>query len=264
MAALPRTSILRLDRRGLRLDATIDDPATRNAMSEALIADFEAVLDTVRDDQSLRMLVLRGANGVFCAGADLKGGRAQAAPDVAALNRRAGLLYARLNAHPAVVVAAIDGPALGGGLGLACCADLVVGTSRARFAMPETRLGLPPAQIAPYVIARIGLPATRRLALTGSAVDAEQAHRLGLIDLPVETGEELDAALVALNAQIAGCAPGALAATKALLIDCGTLVPEAYADRAAALFAACFDGAEGREGRAAFLEKRRPDWAGQG
>jgi isohexenylglutaconyl-CoA hydratase len=260
MSALPTTRILRLDRHGLRLDATIDDPETRGAMSEALIADLEAVLDATEDDPGLRMLVLRGANGAFCAGADLK----QATTDPAALNRRAGLLYARLNAFPAVVIAAIDGPALGGGLGLACCADLVVGTPRARFAMPETRLGLPPAQIAPYVIARIGLAATRRLALTGTAVDAGEAHRLGLIDLPVDDAEALDAALATLGAEIARCAPGALAATKKLLLECSTAVPEGYADRAAALFAACFDSAEGQEGMAAFLEKRRPDWAGQG
>jgi isohexenylglutaconyl-CoA hydratase len=259
MAALPTTRILRLGRQGLRLDATIDDPERRGAMSEALIADFEALLAAVEDDRDLRMLVLRGANGAFCAGADLK----QATTDPAALNRRAGLLYARLNACPAVVVAAIDGPALGGGLGLACCADLVLGTPRARFAMPETRLGLPPAQIAPYVIARIGLAATRRLALTGMALDAGEAHRLGLIDLPVEGEEALDAALAALTAQIERCAPAALAATKKLLLECALAVPEDYADRAAALFAACFDGAEGREGMAAFLEKRPPDWAGQ-
>jgi isohexenylglutaconyl-CoA hydratase len=260
MAALPTTRILRLDRHGLRLDATIDDPETRGAMSEALIADLEAVLDATEDDPGLRMLVLRGANGAFCAGADLK----QATTDPAALNRRAGLLLARLNAFPAVLIAAIDGPALGGGLGLACCADLVVGTPRARFAMPETRLGLPPAQIAPYVIARIGLAATRRLALTGTAVDAGEAHRLGLIDLPVDDAEALDAALATLGAEIARCAPGALAATKKLLLECSTAVPEGYAARAAALFAACCDSAEGQEGMAAFLEKRRPDWADQG
>ena len=269
---LPVTSVLRLDRQGSKLFATIDDPGTRNAMSDRLANDLEAVLDATQADRTLRALVLRGANGVFCAGADLAGAAealktepaTRDADPIWTQNRRGGALFARLNAHPQAVIAVVDGPAMGGGFGLLCCADVVLAGPGARFALSETSLGLVPAQIAPFVVARIGLPAARRLALTGARLDARGAQAIGLADQALETPQALAGALDQALADIARCAPNANAATKRLLLRVAGVAGadlEAFAGEAADAFTAAIRGPEGREGLAAFAAKRAPNWA---
>jgi isohexenylglutaconyl-CoA hydratase len=157
----------------------------------------------------------------------------------------------------------VNGPAFGGGVGLACCADIVIATARARFALSETSLGLPPAQIAPYVIARVGERQARRLALTGARLDGKEAAAIGLADVYCETDAERDAQLEKLLGQIARCAPDANAVTKHLILTCGDSSPQDYIEEAAQSFAECLRGPEGREGVAAFLEKRTPNWIGR-
>jgi len=274
---LPQTSVLRLERQGWKLFATIDDPATRNAMSDRLADDLEAVLEATEADRTLRALVLQGANGAFCAGADLAGAAAALKREPAgrdddpiwSQNRRGGALFARLNACPQAVIVVVDGPAMGGGLGLVCCADVVLAGANARFALSETSLGLVPAQIAPFVIARIGLAAARRLALTGARLDARGAQAIGLADQALETPDALAGALNAVLADIARCAPNANAATKRLLLSAARSVPDgfapdSFADAAADAFTAAIRGPEGREGLAAFAARRAPQWATQG
>jgi isohexenylglutaconyl-CoA hydratase len=268
MAELPATKVIRLDRRGFRLIATIDDPATRNAMTDELVADLFAVLDATKDDRSIRVLVLQGANGAFCAGANLKGNLARLKTDVKleetdpilTANRRGGELYAKLNAHPMLVIAIVDGPAFGGGLGLTSCADIVLATPRARFALSETGLGIPPAQIAPYVVARVGLKHARRLALTGARFDAREGVAIGLVDHLCPRDDDLQAALNAIYENVGRCAPGANATTKRLLLASIGRRPEELTDEAATAFSAALRGEEGREGLAAFLEKRPARW----
>jgi isohexenylglutaconyl-CoA hydratase len=268
MAELPATKVIRLDRRGFRLFATIDDPATRNAMTDELVADLFAVLDATKDDRSIRVLVLQGANGAFCAGANLKGNLARLKADVKldetdpilTANRRGGELYAKLNAHPMLVIAIVDGPAFGGGLGLTSCADIVLATPRARFALSETGLGIPPAQIAPYVVARVGLKHARRLALTGARFDAQEGVAIGLVDHLCPRDDDLQAALNAIYENVGRCAPGANATTKRLLLASIGRRPEELTDEAATAFSAALRGEEGREGLAAFLEKRPARW----
>lgn len=265
----PQTSVLRLDRQGWTLFAAIDDPGTRNAMSDRLADDLEAVLDATQNDRTLRAIVLQGAGGVFCAGADLAGAAealkaepaTRDADPIWIQNRRGGALFARLNAHPQAVIAVVEGPALGGGFGLVCCADMVLAGPGARFALSETRLGLVPAQIAPFVVARIGLSAARRLALTGTRLDARQALALGLVDQALDTPEALEDALDAVLADIGQCAPGANAATKRLLLSAAGVDLEAFAGEAADAFTAALRGSEGREGVAAFAARRAPKWA---
>jgi isohexenylglutaconyl-CoA hydratase len=268
MAELPATKVIRLERSGFRLIATIDDPATRNAMTDELVADLFATLDATVDDRSIRVLVLQGANGAFCAGANLKGTIERLKADLKldetdplfAANRRGGELYARLNAHPMLVIAVVDGPAFGGGLGLACCADIVLGMPRARFALSETGLGIPPAQIAPYVVARVGLRHARRLALTGARFDAPEAVAIGLVDHFCPRDEDLQAVLNSIFENVGRCAPAANATTKRLLLATVGRRPEDLADEAATAFSASLRGDEGREGLAAFLEKRHARW----
>ncbi|WP_319799120.1 enoyl-CoA hydratase/isomerase family protein [Nitrobacter sp.] len=268
MTRLPRTSVLRLRLDGRHLTATIDDPSTRNAMSEPLRADLMAVLGVIEDDvDDIRSLVLTGAHRLFCAGADLKGDvRAETAPDgsdpITALSREGGALFHRLNACRVPVIAAVDGPAFGGGLGLACCADIVLCGPGARFALSETRLGLIPAQIAPFVLARIGLPAARRLALTGRSLGPAEAAAVGLADAAFEHADALSAAVDAYLDDIGRCAPIANHQTKLLLLSLGQPNQDdvAFIDRAATLFAEALRCAEGIEGIHAFSAKRKPDW----
>jgi isohexenylglutaconyl-CoA hydratase len=267
MTKLPTTRVLELEHRGGQLFVTMNDPATRNALGATMLADLEAVLAVTRDDRTLRALILQGRDGMFCAGGDLKGAFGEAAPAAGARdpvreeNQRGGRLLHDLNRHPMAVIALVDGAAMGGGLGLACCADIVVTTPRARFALSETSLGLTPAQIAPFVINRIGLATARRLALTGARFDGAAAAAIGLSDHHCDSAEHAAATVQGLLADIGRCGPRANAATKALLLEVAGIDRDDLIRRAADAFTACLRSDEGREGIAAFVEKRRPIWA---
>jgi isohexenylglutaconyl-CoA hydratase len=269
MTMLPTTRVLELERRGMHLIVTMNDPETRNALSATMLADLDAVLAATRDDRTLRALILQGRDEMFCAGGNLKGAVGEAAPAVGARdpvheeNQRAGRLFHDLNRHPMAVIALVDGPAMGGGLGLACCADIVISTPRARFALSETSLGLTPAQIAPFLINRIGLAAARRLALSGARFDGAVAAAIGLSDQHCESAEHAADTVQRLLADIGRCGPHANAVTKALLFEvAGKSDRDELIRRAADAFTACLRSGEGREGIAAFIEKRRPTWAG--
>lgn len=269
---LPQTCLLNIQREGIALTARIDDPKTRNAMTETLMAEFEAVLTEIQNDRSVRAFIVRGTGGAFCAGADLKQTREALAsppmPDVRDplidLNERAGRLFAQLNECPVLCIAIVDGPAMGGGFGLACCMDITLATSRARFALSETTLGVPPAQIAPYVVARIGRAATRRLALTGQRLDGAQANAIGLVDYFFDSDVDAEEQLIELLAMVRRCAPKANAEAKRLILKTGALPEEVYIAEAARSFAGCLRGEEGHEGLAAFAEKRPAKWTEDG
>jgi len=263
---LPATRVLELERQGGQLFVTMNDPATRNALSATMLADLEAVLAITRDDRTLRALILQGCDGMFCAGGNLKGAFGAAAAvgardPVHEENQRGGRLFHDLNRHPMAVIALVDGPAMGGGLGLACCADIVITTPRARFALSETRLGLTPAQIAPFVINRVGLATARRLALTGARFDGAGAAAIGLSDHHCESPERAADTVQRLLADVGRCGPHANAITKALLLEVAAIDRDDLIRRAADAFTACLRSDEGREGIAAFIEKRRPLWA---
>lgn len=247
-------------REGRHLILTLTDSARQNALSAELMGEFDAALDALPSD--LGALVIQGEGGVFSAGADLKALRsALASPPgerdpLAALSVAGGRFFARLHALPCVTVALVDGAAVGGGMGLAAAADIVIATPAARFALAETSLGFPPAQIAPYLVGRLGLRVATRLALTGARLDGREALALGLADLYSETdGEDR---LAEVLADVARCAPEANAQTKRLLRDCAA--PD-YIERAALAFAGALRGPEAREGLAAFAQKRPPEWA---
>ena len=155
---------------------------------------------------------------------------------------------------------AIEGAAFGGGLGLASIGDVAICMADARFAMSETGLGVVPAQIAPFVARRIGVPEARRLALTGMRFDGREAGRIGLVHHVCDSAEAFAATLAKVLADINRCAPGANAATKRLLLASGTTPLEALLDDAASAFAAALRSGEGREGVTAFLEKRPAAW----
>ena len=266
MTTLPATKALILEREESVLRIWFNRPEARNALSAEITGELAAVLDAVRDDRSIRTLVLRGKGGVFCAGGDIKGfksgmqGSADAV-EIARANRSFGDLMIQLNEQPQVVVMLVEGGAAGGGLGLACVGDVTIVEKDARFQLSETSLGIPPAQIAPFVVERVGLTEARRLMLTGARFRGEEAVRLGIGHFLAEGAHDLERICKDVLAEIANCAPGANAVTKAIIFE-ALRRPRAEAlDFAAEGFAHCMLSEEGREGVAAFIEKRKARWA---
>lgn len=257
---------IELRREGAWLTVWLNRPAARNAMTAQMVEELVQAFADAAADQTVRGITLRGHGGVFCAGGDLKQfksvlqGGAQRDAAVHA-NLRAGEMFMAVASSPKPVLALIEGAAMAGGLGLACAADIVVVTADARFALTETRLGIPPAQIAAHVVRRIGPARARRIMLTGATFGGEQAAQLGIADIVVPDAEELAARELSLRADILQCAPHATAVTKALIGAIDSLDADEIPLRAANDFAACLLGEEGREGLAAFVEKRAPGWA---
>ena len=270
MTALPESKTLLTELDNGWLTIWFNTPENRNALSEALIDDLRATLDAIREDRSVRGVTLRGKGGVFCAGGDLKGfksafhGDSASHQDVAAMNRAGGEFFATLNALPQVTVAFIEGAAIAGGLGLACCCDLVLVEENAKFSLTETQIGIPPAQIAPYVVKRIGLAAARRIMLTGARFAGEDAMKFGLANFIGSDAAALEAIEADIKRDVLRCAPGANAATKAILLSSDHLEASELQAFAADQFADCMLSEEGREGIASFIEKRKPKWATQG
>lgn len=247
---------------------TLNRPESRNAMTPEMVAELTAVFEALGDAREVRAVVLRGAGGHFCAGGDLKGMLAglkpptDGGPDpIASFNRAFGGMLRAVNHAPAVVIAICEGSVFGGGFGLACVSDIAFAQVAAKFGMPETTRGLPPAQIAPFVVQRIGLTQARRLCLTGAQFRGAEALRLGLVHEGFASEEELQARLRDTLAQVMDCAPQANALTKQILLDVDRQDWDRVLDDAAQKFAACVRGPEAPEGIAAFLQKRKPKWA---
>ena len=259
-------SPLRVQQTGRRLTLTLDDARRQNALSVEMIESIDHALEGAPHD--LAALVIQGANGVFSAGADLKSLAEALAKPLACgetdalqtLNAAGGRFFARFAALPFMTIAVVDGAAVGGGMGLAAASDVVIATPRARFALTETSLGIPPAQIAPYLAHRLGEHVARRLAMTGARIEGREAETLGLADFYCGSDAERDAKLEALLQSVERCASCANAETKRLFRLTRSTTPEAYIDAAAKSFAEALRGPEGREGVAAFLAKRAPTW----
>ena len=263
---------------GAVLHITLNRPDARNAMSLQMVSELrqalahaEASAGTVN---AVRAVVLRGAGGHFCAGADLKdmaGARMRAmqgAPDgvdpqpdpIAQVNAEFGQLCVAYANTPLAVVALLEGTVMGGGFGLACVADVAIASDTVQFRLPETSLGVVPAQIAPFLVERLGYSQAKRLAVTGGRLNAATALQLGLVHA-VCTTESLQAELDQVLSDILACAPGALAATKALMARARLQAPAELVADAAAVFSKAAQGAEGIEGMTAFIQKRKPHWA---
>src|SRR5437763_7885403 len=204
MSKLPVVETLKLALDRGVLHVTLDRPETKNALNRAMVADLTAVVDYLAQHHDVRAAVVRGANGTFCAGGDINGFKemfSTPAPKpgekdgIASHNRRFGAIMSRFEELPQTIVMVVEGAAYGGGLGLMCGGDVVLATQDARFSISETTLGIPPAQIAPFVAARIGVARTRRLALTSHRFDGREAEALGLVDQACPTTAGLEATL---------------------------------------------------------------------
>lgn len=268
---LPEYQTLLLRREGWRLHVTLNRPAARNAMSFAMVGELIDLFTAIADDRTLRAVILRGAAGNFCAGGDIKdmaaARSAEPGPDgkdpLAVSNRLFGAMLARVEAAPQAVIAVLEGAVMGGGFGLCCVSDVAIADAEAKFRLPETGLGIPPAQIAPFIVRRVGLTQARRLAVTGGSLDAAQALALGLVH-HVSSGTGLEDQLTRVLAEVGRCAPEAVAVTKRLVFAAAGAHGDqlgAVLDAAAEDFARAARGPESLEGMTAFIQKRRPTWA---
>lgn len=265
---LPHCETLILEKQGPSLFLTINRPDVRNAMSLQMVAELAALFTEVENDNSIRAVIIHGAGGHFCAGGDIKdmaGARGQKGEGkddpFYKLNRAFGQMIQQVNESSKVVIAITEGAVMGGGFGLACVSDLAIAGPTAKFGMPETTLGVIPAQIAPFVVERIGLTQARRLALLGLRIDAAEACALGIVHQVAESEEQLNEMLNQALERVRLCAPNATAETKALLHRVGNESMAGLLDAAAGKFAAAIRGPEGTEGTMAFMQKREPKWA---
>jgi len=253
-------------RDGPVLHLTLNRPELRNAMSLAMVRELSDALHAAEGDGSTRVIVLRGAGGNFSAGADLKdmaSARARLAEDPDALvkvNSTFGELCGAFSDSGLAIVAVLEGAVMGGGFGLCCVADVVIACESAQFRLPETSLGLLPAQIAPFLVERIGYSEAKRLAVTGGRLTARDALAIRLVH-EVHEQAGLEPAVTRAVGEILACAPGALAATKALVRRARWSTATDLIQESARAFSLAALGAEGTEGMGAFLQKRKPRWS---
>ncbi|MEM9170377.1 MAG: enoyl-CoA hydratase/isomerase family protein [Pseudomonadota bacterium] len=255
-----------VDRRGVaRL--TMNRPTVRNAFDEELIGALCDAMGAIAGDSGVRVVVLTGAGGAFCAGADLNMMRRAASfsdnenKDDA---RRLAHMLRAIYDSPKPVIARVNGPALGGGVGVVCACDVAVAVEESFFALSEVRLGLVPAVISPFVVRAMGPRPARRYFLTAERFDAEEAKRLGVVH-KVVMGAQLDDAVDETVEKMLLAGPHALSASKDLIRRVAyEPITDGVMEETAGLIAGIRASDEGKEGVGAFLEKRPPAWINAG
>jgi methylglutaconyl-CoA hydratase len=241
----------------------LDRPERRNAFDADLIAALHEEFAALAGDETLRAVVLAGRGAAFCAGGDLEWMRASGElprERNVADAERAAAMFSAVDSCPVPVIARVHGAALGGGTGLACCCDIVLAREDARFGFTEVRLGLVPATIAPFALARIGRSQARALFLTGELFSADHAKAIGLVHEVHADDTALDVAVERVLAAVLRGGPAAVRTAKALIAEVRDGDPAPQAARAAEAIAERRASAEGREGIAAFLERREARW----
>jgi methylglutaconyl-CoA hydratase len=257
----------------VRIEATREGAATvvmnrperKNAFGPDLISALHDAFETLHGAEGVRVVFLRGAGGMFSAGADLDWMR-EAVDLPESDNREDAMQLAnmlkRLWDLPALTVALVEGGAFGGGVGLAAACDFAVAVKEAKFSFSEARLGLIPAAISPYVVAAIGPRAARGLFASARLFDAGYAEKIGLVTEVVEDAAGLEAARERIVREALACAPGAMGDAKQLVSDVFARdIDHGLMELTARRIAAARVGDEGQEGVRAFLERRKPRWA---
>jgi methylglutaconyl-CoA hydratase len=253
---------LRVARRGGVATVTLDRPDVHNAFNAALIAELTRCFAALGAEPGVRAIVLTGAGQSFSAGADLTWMRQSldlSAEENVADAERLAAMFETIDRCPRPVVARVNGAAFGGGVGLVAVCDIAVAAEGARFAFSETKLGIAPAVIAPFVVRKIGLSHARALFLTGARFDVARTREIGLVH-DVVPADRLDAAVDEQLALLLSSGPEAVGAVKDLLAELPSLDPAAARRATTELIARLRTGAEGQEGIHAFLEKRKAAW----
>lgn len=271
---LPQTTeFIKLERKGPVLYVWLNKPEMRNALVAGMGDELFATFSALKDMPDVRVVILRGAGGTFCAGGDIKGFAAASKPlapgerdTLKEANRRGGALFQLIDEARQATVIVVEGAAMGGGFGMACLGDITLATADAQLAMTEVMIGVVPAQISPFVVRRIGLTAARRFGVSGARLNGEQAREVGIVTEVAANNTELEMLIEKHVSQILKCSPGAVATTKALMhrVAQGGVGMDQLLDRAAEDFVSAVRSDEGREGTRAFVEKRKPNWATQG
>lgn len=250
------------DKRGIAT-LTLDRQHKHNAFDDGVIGELRHAFRALREDESVRVVVLRGAGKHFSAGGDIASMQRMADYDyghnLQDAEQLAGMLQ-DLYSLPMPTIAVVQGAAYGGAVGLVSCCDMAVASERARFALSEVRIGLIPATIGPYVVRAIGARAASRYMLSGEVIDSDTALRLGLVSEICGHGELEERAAALIDELLAG-GPEAQRAAKDLIRSvAGTeLTPQLIEDTCARI-AHIRVSEEGQEGLSAFLEKRAPAW----
>jgi methylglutaconyl-CoA hydratase len=256
---------MRVKREGPFVRVILDRPGARNAFDADLIADLRTTFEGFASEppETLRGVVLSGAGTSFCAGADVDWMRGSVGLSVEDNERDASAMqamFAALDACPAPVIARVHGAALGGGMGLCAVADIVVAAAGTTFGFTETRLGILPAVIGPFVLAKVGETHARALFLTGGRFDAERARDIGLVHEVAADEAALDARVDELVEELRAAGPTAARAAKAMIRELRGANPDQARRLTIARIARQRTSAEGQEGLTAFLEKRPPTW----
>lgn len=258
---------------------TLNRPEVRNAMSMAMINELLTALKQAEEDPGVRVIVLRGAGGHFCSGGDISdmaqarmklaaqqaeeaetGVKTSGPSPVAQVNAQFGRLCLAFARTPLPVVTVLEGTVMGGGFGLACVSDVTLALDNVAFRLPETSLGVIPAQIAPFLVERLGYAEAKRLSVTGAKVLAQEALTIRLVHEVHASLDALNDALANTVASIMACGPQAIGQTKQLLAHARLSTPESLIDDAAEMFARAVLSDEGQEGTSAFMQKRKPTW----
>ena len=257
--------VLRLEREGARARVVLARPEVRNAFNAELIAQVYDAFVTLGADPAVRVIVLQGDGPMFCGGADVNWMRAsldlgedENVRDAEAMSD----MFRAIDRCPKPVIARVHGAALGGGAGLCAVADAVVAEETTLFGFTETKLGIIPAVISPFVLAKIGVSHARRLFLTGERFGASRAAAIGLVHELVPVAG-LDAAVDAIAREIESAGPSAVAAAKALIPAVGAASYAKTRALTARAIARQRTSAEGQEGLRAFLERRSAAWMGR-
>lgn len=253
---------LRIEHDGPVVRVTLNRPDVRNAFNEDLIAEMTTWAESVKPGGAARVVVLAGAGKVFCAGADLTWmskmvgySYDENVRDARAMAR----MFEALDRLPLPLIGRVHGAALGGGAGLAAVCDIVVAAEDALFGFTEVKLGILPAVISPYAIARIGRSAARELFLTGARFGAKRAKEIGLVHAIAATAD-LDAAVDAYVRELCSSGPAAVVRAKKMIAAVAGRAPADAMDLTAETIAQQRVSDEGQEGMRAFLEKRKPGW----
>ena len=266
MPSLPKTSAIKLVVENEWLTISFNQPEKRNALTAELTSEIIDTLNSIKDDNAIRGITMKGEGGIFCAGGDLKSfksgfqGGDQGLKDVIHASETTGQFFELINSFPAPIIMLAEGAAMAGGLGLLCTGDIVIVTEDCKFSLTETTLGIPPAQIAPFVVDRIGLAKARRIMLTASRFTGKEAFEIGLADYLAKDKEDLIAIENEIKKGVLKCAPKANAVTKQIVLATRSLDRKEMIKFAAKGFAEQMLSDEGLEGIASFVEKRQPKW----
>ncbi len=245
----------------------LDRPEAKNALSDKMAQELVEVLSYFANDKTIRGVALRGTGECFCSGADLKDFQRNfilnnaSHKQIIELSTKLAELFKLIYHMPKPVVSLVEGVAFAGGFGIVCCSDVVLGTQNAKFSISETKIGLTPAQIAPYIVNRIGPCKAKKIMLFGAVLNGTQAYDFGIIDQLANDTLDLETQFTALRKNLKACAPEATAITKDILINHDQLKPSEMTNFLAKKFADCVTGEEAKEGLKAFIEKRTPKWS---